>query len=116
MKGTRAILAAILAAVLYALMTPLAKLMQVNVGPVAEAGLLYLGAGIGMSAICLCQTGMGIRADRPINNPKTDLPGLSFCSVIPKRTCTTCHFVAQIRLFYLFAPGDIFYSLPAGAI
>jgi len=65
MKETRAILAAILAAVLYALMTPLAKLMQVNVGPVAEAGLLYLGAGIGMSAICLCQTGMGIRADRP---------------------------------------------------
>lgn len=57
MKETRAILAAILAAVLYALMTPLAKLMQVNVGPVAEAGLLYL-----------------------------------------------------------FAPGDIFYSLPAGAI
>jgi len=53
MKETRAILAAILAAVLYALMTPLAKLMQVNVGPVAEAGLLYLGAGIGMSAICL---------------------------------------------------------------
>ena len=65
MKETRAILAAILAAVLYALMTPLAKLMQVNVGPVAEAGLLYLGAGIGMSAICLCQAGMGIRADRP---------------------------------------------------
>lgn len=91
MKETRAILAAILAAVLYALMTPLAKLMQVNVGPVAEAGFLYLGAGIGMSAICLCQTGMGIRTDRPINNPKTDPPGLSFCSVIPKHICPACH-------------------------
>ena len=47
----KAILHAILAAVLYSLMTPIAKLMQTDVGPMAEAGLLYLGAGIGMSLI-----------------------------------------------------------------
>lgn len=65
MKEAKAVLAAILAAVLYALMTPLAKLMQVSVGPVAEAGLLYLGAGIGMSAVSLFRTRTGIRSDRP---------------------------------------------------
>ena len=65
MKETKAVLAAILAAVLYALMTPLAKLMQVSVGPVAEAGLLYLGAGIGMSAVSLFRTRTGIRSGRP---------------------------------------------------
>ena len=47
----KAILCAILAAVLYALLTPVSKLLQISVPPVAEAGLLYLGAGLGMAAI-----------------------------------------------------------------
>ena len=53
MKTKTAVLYAILAAILYALMTPVSKLLQVSVPPVAEAGLLYLGAGIGMLFIYL---------------------------------------------------------------
>ena len=51
MKTKTAILYAILAAILYAMMAPVSKLLQVSVPPVAEAGLLYLGAGIGMLII-----------------------------------------------------------------
>ena len=61
----KAILHAILAAVLYALMTPIAKLMQTDVGPMAEAGLLYLGAGIGMSLIYIIQQKKGVKVSRP---------------------------------------------------
>lgn len=65
MQKFRAILYAVLAAVLYALMTPVAKLMQVSVSPVAEAGLLYLGAGTGMSVIYLIQQKTGVKHARP---------------------------------------------------
>ncbi len=56
---------AILAAVLYSLMTPVAKLLQINAGPVAEAGLLYLGAGVGMSVIFTIQKMTGAENERP---------------------------------------------------
>ena len=65
MQKIKAILYAILAAVLYSLMTPVAKLMQVSVSPVAEAGLLYLGAGLGMSAIYIIQRKRGVKPTRP---------------------------------------------------
>ena len=55
MKTTTAILYAILAAVLYALMAPVSKMLQVSVPPVTEAGLLYLGAGLGMLLIYFSQ-------------------------------------------------------------
>ena len=63
MNTQTAVLYAILAAVLYALMTPVSKLLQVSVPPVAEAGLLYLGAGIGMLIIYVF--GKKHPADRP---------------------------------------------------
>ena len=66
MQKIKAILFAILAAVLYSLMTPVAKLMQVSVSPVAEAGLLYLGAGIGMSVIYIVQQKKGRERSRPV--------------------------------------------------
>ena len=66
MQKIKAILFAILAAVLYSLMTPVAKLMQVSVSPVAEAGLLYLGAGIGMSVIYIAQQKKGRERSRPV--------------------------------------------------
>ena len=56
---------AILAAVLYALMTPVAKLLQISAGPVAQAGLLYLGAGVGMTVIYIIQGKTGIKNQRP---------------------------------------------------
>lgn len=65
MKKAKAVIFAILAAVLYALMTPVAKLLQIGIAPVAEAGLLYLGAGAGMLIIYLIQNVMGVRQDRP---------------------------------------------------
>ena len=63
MKTKTAILYAILAAILYALMAPVSKLLQVSVPPVAEAGFLYLGAGLGMLIIYLFQKG------KPSNHP-----------------------------------------------
>ena len=47
------ILLAMLAAALYALNSPLSKLLLDSVPPVIMAGLLYLGAGIGMGAVSL---------------------------------------------------------------
>lgn len=65
MKKAKAVIFAILAAVLYALMAPVAKLLQIGIAPVEEAGLLYLGAGAGMLIIYLIQNVMGVRQDRP---------------------------------------------------
>lgn len=47
------ILSAVLAALLYALSTPFLKLTLTVVEPVFLAGLLYLGAGVGMLMICM---------------------------------------------------------------
>ena len=65
LSRTRAIFFAILAAALYALMTPVSKLMQLSVPPVMEAGLLYLGAGVGMSLIYLFGKDRGTGPSRP---------------------------------------------------
>ena len=51
MKEKKYILYAILAALLYALSTPISKILLVDLSPVFIASLLYLGAGIGMSFI-----------------------------------------------------------------
>ena len=64
MSRARAIFFAILAAALYALMTPVSKLMQLSVPPVMEAGLLYLGAGVGMSLIYILGKDRGTGASR----------------------------------------------------
>jgi drug/metabolite transporter (DMT)-like permease len=51
MTHKKYILYAILAALLYALSTPISKLLLDDLSPVFIASLLYLGAGIGMSVI-----------------------------------------------------------------
>ncbi|MBV1708401.1 MAG: DMT family transporter [Erysipelothrix sp.] len=53
MKKYLPILAAALAALLYALSTPFLKMTLVVVEPVFLAGLLYLGAGLGMLIMCM---------------------------------------------------------------
>ncbi|PKK97507.1 MAG: EamA/RhaT family transporter [Tenericutes bacterium HGW-Tenericutes-2] len=53
MKFNRSIFYAILAAVLYALSTPISKLLLISLSPVYIASLLYLGAGMGMGLIAL---------------------------------------------------------------
>ncbi|HOI84649.1 MAG TPA: DMT family transporter [Acholeplasmataceae bacterium] len=51
MKTKQAILLAILAALLYALSTPIAKLILNDLSPTYIAALLYLGAGLGMGVV-----------------------------------------------------------------
>ena len=72
MKTKTAVFYAILAAVLYALMAPVSKMLQVSVPPVAEAGLLYLGAGIGMMFIYL------FRKKSSPNHPTVDRSDLKY--------------------------------------
>lgn len=64
----RATLLAIMAAALYAAMAPVSKLLQVSVPPVLSAGLLYLGAGIGMAAITLVEKALGKTPESPSLN------------------------------------------------
>ena len=52
---------AILAAALYALNSPLSKILLDYMPPTLMAGFLYLGAGIGMSAIALIRKAKGTR-------------------------------------------------------
>ena len=64
MSKVTAVFYALLAAVLYALLAPVAKLLQIEIAPVAEAGLLYIGAGAGMLTLYLVQSVMGVRQER----------------------------------------------------
>ncbi|XMB72643.1 EamA family transporter [Mycoplasmatota bacterium WC30] len=52
-KKRYAILLAIVAAALYAVSTPISKLLLVEIAPIFMAALLYLGAGIGMLIVSL---------------------------------------------------------------
>ena len=56
-KNLVAILLAILAAALYAISTPVSKVMLQTVAPTMVAAFLYLGAGIGMGAMMLVRSG-----------------------------------------------------------
>lgn len=69
----RAIFMAILAAVLYALNSPLSKLLLRDVPSKMMAALLYLGAGIGMGLVRLIQLRLGkVGKEQPLT--KKDLP------------------------------------------
>lgn len=73
MNRTRyGILLAILAAALYALSTPFSKILLDHFGSAIQAGLLYIGAGIGMLVIMLVRK---IRAKPVFTNPldKSDI-------------------------------------------
>ena len=72
-KEKTAILMAILAAALYALNSPISKLLLVNVSSVMMAGLLYLGAGTGLVIVRLIQKGAGV-SRREATLAKNDLP------------------------------------------
>ncbi len=72
-KDKTAILMAILAAALYALNSPVSKLLLARVPSTIMASLLYLGAGVGLSLVRLTRKSMGIKnAEEQLN--KTDLP------------------------------------------
>lgn len=64
---------ALLAAALYALNAPFSKLLLSEVQPTVMAGLLYLGAGIGMGAIAFIRRQTG-RIGREMHLTRADLP------------------------------------------
>ena len=69
----KAILYAVLAAVLYALNAPVSKLLLQNVPPTMMAGFLYLGAGIGMAVLGLVRSKTG-HAKQEMRLTQKDLP------------------------------------------
>jgi drug/metabolite transporter (DMT)-like permease len=67
---------ALLSAVLFGASTPLAKVMLRNLNPGALAGLLYLGAGLGLAAIHCSRKVLGLPAiEAPLR--RSDLPWLA---------------------------------------
>lgn len=68
-----AILTAILAAALYALNSPLSKLLLERVPPTMMAALLYLGAGIGLAAVRAVQRGLHVE-NREVPLSRADWP------------------------------------------
>ncbi len=73
MKTKTGIFLAILAASLYALNSPLSKLLLDELPPTLMAGVLYLGAGIGMSLIALIQKACK-KGNRESRLTKAELP------------------------------------------
>ncbi|MBO4689233.1 MAG: DMT family transporter [Clostridiales bacterium] len=69
-KNTRPVTYAILAAILYALSTPVSKILMTQIPPSFLAGLLYLGAGFGILPISLVKK----RGSAFRNIDKKDLP------------------------------------------
>ena len=67
----KAVFFAVLAAALYALNSPLSKLLLRSVPPTMMAGLLYIGAGAGMAVLGLVRKRSGIREK---HLAKKDLP------------------------------------------
>lgn len=74
MKINRSIFYAILAAVLYAISTPISKLLLDTLSPVFIASLLYLGAGTGMGLIALIRKKIGQTTYRKFT--KKELPSI----------------------------------------
>jgi drug/metabolite transporter (DMT)-like permease len=70
------ILFALLSAVLFGASTPLAKLLLGGVSPWMMAGLLYLGAGVGLSLVHLSRRALGLPSvEAPLH--RSDLPWLA---------------------------------------
>jgi len=71
---------ALVAALLFGASTPLAKLLGADVPPLLLAGLLYLGSGLGLSALLLIRRTLGPRdaaGSVSAGIPRRDLPWLA---------------------------------------
>jgi drug/metabolite transporter (DMT)-like permease len=73
LKGAKATLFAILAASLYAINSPISKLLLAELSPTMLAALLYIGAGLGLTIVVGVQKSIGIK---PKEQPlvKRDIP------------------------------------------
>ena len=67
---------ALAAALLFGASTPLAKLLVGNVSPLLLAGLLYLGSGLGLSALLLLRRARAAQAAETMRIPRKDVPWL----------------------------------------
>lgn len=72
-KGNLSVFWAVLAAALYAVNAPVAKLLLEDVEPAMMAGLLYLGAGAGMLLLGIARRGTG-RGGEEKRLTRSDLP------------------------------------------
>ncbi len=57
---------AVLAAAMYAVSSPISKILLTDVSPIVMASLLYLGAGIGMAIVNLFLKRKGTREELPL--------------------------------------------------
>jgi drug/metabolite transporter (DMT)-like permease len=80
MRIDKYIIYAILAAVLYAVSTPVSKLLLINLSPIYIAALLYLGAGLGMGLIALIRNKIKVTSYKPFT--KKELPAILFMVIL----------------------------------
>lgn len=114
-KEKTAILMAILAAALYALNSPLSKLLLTNISSAMMAGLLYLGAGIGLVIVRLVQKGAGVehketplaRADLPYTVAMVVLDIAAPLSLMAGLTMTTAANASLLNNFEIVATSLI---------
>lgn len=73
-KHQKAILYAVLAALLYAISSPISKILLTKISPVMMAALLYLGAGLGLSVVGVVQQNFSVHksVEKPLS--KKELP------------------------------------------
>ena len=76
-SGWRGVAAALLAAVLFGMSTPLAKAVSPRVDPVLMAGLLYLGSGLGLGAYAWLRAGRKGASLREGALTRQDVPWLA---------------------------------------
>lgn len=76
-SGLRGVAAALLAAVLFGMSTPLAKVVSPRVDPVLMAGLLYLGSGLGLGAYAWLRARRKGLAVREAALTRQDVPWLA---------------------------------------
>ncbi len=74
MTFNKSIFYAILAAVLYAISTPISKILLTTLSPVYIAALLYLGAGLGMGLIAIIRKRLGRSNYQPFT--KDEMPSI----------------------------------------
>src|SRR5690242_3477678 len=73
----RGVVAALLAAVLFGVSTPLAKVVSPRVDPVLMAGLLYLASGVGLGAYAWLRTWRKSVAPKEAALTRRDVPWLA---------------------------------------
>lgn len=76
-SGWRGVAAALLAAVLFGMSTPLAKAVSPRVDPVLMAGLLYLGSGLGLGAYAWLRARLKGAGSREAALTRQDVPWLA---------------------------------------